>query len=158
MTNINKTIVQDSKFKMRFYKKIETSTSGCMEWTASKYPDGYGMVNVGGTPRRAHRVSLVMEGFNLLDTDCVCHKCDNPVCVNPQHLFIGSKKDNSQDMLKKDRHYSHGKTKTHCKNGHEFTDENTQLFNGGKFRYCKECKRVKSLESYYKKKGLINAE
>jgi hypothetical protein len=67
----------------------------------------------------------------------ICHRCDNPVCVNPDHLFDGSQLENLLDCVRKGRHK--GKSQTHCKHGHEFTPENTYLWKN--HRHCRTCMR-----------------
>jgi len=77
----------------------------CWIWHGSQDKDGYGIINLGRKQYRAHRVSLeVFTGINA-DGKLVCHKCDNPSCVNPDHLFVGTAKDNTQDMIAKNRKY-----------------------------------------------------
>lgn len=96
--------------KRRIIKKSkESSETGCWIWLGSKNSEGYGNIGIGSRSDRtrktakAHRVSY----FAFYDVDPknldVCHKCDNPSCVNPQHLFLGTAKDNVQDMIKKGR-------------------------------------------------------
>ena len=82
--------------------------SGCWLWTASTNKAGYGGLKINGKTKLAHRISWELENGPIPDSDsyhgvCVCHSCDNPACVNPSHLFIGSHKDNMRDMYSKGR-------------------------------------------------------
>ena len=101
----------------RFWRKVE-KTNSCWLWTAAKGEKGYGMFSVGGSrnpdgTRRnsmvaAHRFSFELVNGSIPDHDsfhgyCVLHRCDNPACVNPAHLFLGTNKDNVQDMDAKGR-------------------------------------------------------
>lgn len=75
----------------------------CWEWPGARHPFGYGVVRVGGRCRRVHRVVYEIA-VGPIPTDLVVrHKCDNPPCFNPAHLELGTKKDNTQDMMVRGR-------------------------------------------------------
>jgi len=86
-------------------KFIRRSSEECWLWTAGKNNQGYGQIREGGLlPKKlAHRVSYELYVGKLGDSDCVLHKCDTPSCVNPSHLFVGTFKDNYNDMVAKGR-------------------------------------------------------
>lgn len=87
----------------RFFRFVQKKPSGCWEWTGSKDKDGYGKFSLNGD-MRAHRASYVLFIGKLKNGLFVCHSCDNPSCVNPEHLWQGTPKDNITDMYKKKRH------------------------------------------------------
>jgi len=87
-----------------FAARHVVATSGCWEWTGRKDKDGYGVLTWRGKNTRAHRLSVELAtGKCVTDALVVCHKCDNPGCVNPAHLFVGSVKDNATDARNKGR-------------------------------------------------------
>lgn len=86
----------------RFWAKVERS-SGCWLWCGARTTDGYGSFRFRGAPRLAHRVAYEMTTGPVPVDLCVCHHCDTPLCVRPEHLFIGTKSDNAQDMWDKGR-------------------------------------------------------
>ena len=88
----------------RFFEKVHINTkSGCWEWTAVKVLGGYGRFWTGRNPKMAHRVAYEMTGKEIEEGNDICHTCDNPSCVNPFHLFQGTRKQNMQDMSQKGR-------------------------------------------------------
>ena len=77
----------------------------CTVWTGAKNrAGGYGITSYAGQNLYAHRVAWAIANGSLEDDDLVLHRCDNPPCVNPEHLFLGDHKTNSQDMVAKGRH------------------------------------------------------
>lgn len=86
----------------RFWSKVDKS-SDCWVWTASTIKDGYGQFRGPEGMVLAHRFSYTLQNGVIPDGFCVCHTCDNPPCVNPSHLFVGTQKTNTQDMMGKGR-------------------------------------------------------
>lgn len=130
--------------KIRFENKIKRTNNGCWVWTGATAGRGYGKLFVDGKDIRAHRVSWLLHRGELPDASFVLHRCDNPPCVNPDHLFLGDQYDNMRDCASKRRIRTIGKSRlTHCKQGHEFTVENTNVRPNG-HRRCAECTRNRS--------------
>lgn len=142
-----KTIPIKDRFESKILKGAYTT---CWLWTGFKTRLGYGYIRGGrkSPPMIASRVS-----FRLYVTDpipsglFVCHKCDNPSCVNPDHLFLGTAKDNTRDCISKGRFKkvfalaAEKRAQTHCVHGHEFTPENTYVYKTG-FRQCRACHKL----------------
>jgi hypothetical protein len=85
-------------------KNYNISLNGCWIFCGNKDKDGYGIFTHGrGKQLRAHRASYEFHKKQDATGKLVCHSCDNPSCINPDHLFLGSPKDNTQDMIKKGR-------------------------------------------------------
>ena len=96
--------VQDPAFLDRYWKKVKKrGADECWEWQAGTVGNGYGMVGVGGGVRLAHRISFLLANGHLPATKCVLHRCDNPRCVNPSHLLLGTHSENTEDRVNKDR-------------------------------------------------------
>lgn len=88
----------------RFWDKVDKrGTDDCWEWMAGKNRCGYGTFVINGKGDLAHRASILIEGSDIPSGMCVLHSCDNPSCVNPSHLFIGTQCENNQDRHKKGR-------------------------------------------------------
>lgn len=89
----------------RFWSKVDIKGEDeCWNWTPSKNNGEYGRFWIGGSYIKAHRLSYEIT-FNIIPRGlCVCHKCDNPSCVNPKHLFLGTVGDNNRDIRNKGRY------------------------------------------------------
>jgi len=135
--------------KKLFLDKISPEpNTGCWLWTAGNYRDNYGFFFL---PEKkiyfAHRASYYFFKGEIPKDKIICHKCNTPECVNPQHLYAGSLSDNQNDIVKSGYHF--WAKKTHCVNGHEFNKENTYVRtrkNGNINRKCKLCRKL-----YYQK-------
>ena len=109
--------------KERFEKKYKKCSNGCWIWMGCKIKEKYGQIRTEKNKRMlAHRVSWILYRGKITDNLFVLHKCDNPPCVNPEHLFLGTHQDNMDDMIRK----SIGKTtrNTGESHGNSFLKEN----------------------------------
>jgi len=122
----------------RFKDKFIVANNGCWEWTGCLDKKGYGQFYYKGKHRRAHRVSWALKYGEIPPSELfACHKCDNPKCVNPDHLFLGTQSDNMKDMSRKGRVRNQNSNRTHCDKGHELIDPNvTYLKNERRCRAC----------------------
>lgn len=91
----------------RFWYYVDRSDEGCWEWTGSRLKRRntrtYGVVSFNGKSYSVHRIAWLLCNGEVPDGMYVCHRCDNPGCVRPDHLFIGTPKDNHDDMKQKGR-------------------------------------------------------
>lgn len=92
--------------EQKLMDKVEKLDNGCWIWIGACNFDGYGHLTVSQKPWSAHRFSYTIFTGEIPKGMCVCHKCDCPPCVNPDHLFLGTAKDNARDKYEKGRGYS----------------------------------------------------
>lgn len=117
------------------------SNSGCWLWQGTTRGIGHGTTMYRNKGCTVHRMFYMLHiGRKLGRWEYVCHRCDVPNCFNPDHLWIGSPAENQKDMQAKLR----GKYQkaTHCKQGHEFTSENTWVHKRTNHRHCRTCARI----------------
>lgn len=134
----------------RFWSHVVKS-DGCWIWTAGTYKHGgYGLISIGDRNHRTHRVAWILANGEIPEGLFVCHHCDNPPCVRPDHLFLGTNLDNMRDSNQKGR-----LTKGSCRRGHALTPENSVLRNNrqGSYRVCRTCEQAKWRRKYYKSIG-----
>lgn len=123
-------------------------TYDCQEWDGPSLPSGYGMTRKphsghSGPKHYAHRLVWEEAHGPIPPGMYVCHRCDNPPCINIDHLFLGTPADNAGDMSAKGRARGgeQNRRKTHCLRGHPFSGENLAQRKLG--RACKACERAR---------------
>jgi hypothetical protein len=95
--------VSDS-LEERFWMKVDSGVpNGCWEWTGCCNHDGYGKIKDSGKTVTSHRVSWELHNGPIPEGVLVLHKCDNPKCIRPDHLFLGTDKSNAEDKVAKGR-------------------------------------------------------
>lgn len=134
----------------RFLSKIEQRDNGCIEWLGGIAGEGYGYFYEGHARTShgkvyAHRWSYEQFVGPIPDGLHLDHLCRNRRCVNPDHLEAVTPAENQRraTIIKQ--------PKTHCRNGHQYTAENTFVNTAG-YRVCRICRRKNSLASYHKNK------
>lgn len=127
---IMKLTVEDiPDFETRY---IPVTESGCWLWIGPISRE-YGLYNRRGMRERAHRAAYILFKGPIPEGLCVCHRCDTPSCVNPAHLFLGTRKDNWDDMRSKNRHfYQDAEFMTVMRNKRKLSDEWKQRISASK--------------------------
>lgn len=107
--------MKNKTFLERFEEKIYYSLDGCWYWLGGLNPDGYGQMCIKRVAKQASRVSYRIYKGEIPEGMHICHTCDNPSCVNPYHLWAGTRKDNMLDMVQKGRNGYTGRKLTQGK-------------------------------------------
>lgn len=120
-----------SDYELLSYRGWDIVANGCWEYRGGRNEQGYGLVR----KTRAHRIAYEHANGPIADRRHVLHSCDNPPCVNPDHLRAGTATDNMADCLERQRNPRW--EATHCANGHPYEGAN-DMGRGGKAR-CRTC-------------------
>ena len=93
--------MSEKEKERKFWLKAERAENGCLEWQKYRNIDGYGVVNINGVLILAHRAAFAYTFGDFDITKSILHHCDNPPCIEPKHLFIGTQKINAMDRARK---------------------------------------------------------
>lgn len=138
--------LSDRQYILRTKANCVVDANGCWLWQGFIHESGYGARNYRGRNIRVHRMMYMLCVGPIPKGLDVCHTCDVRHCVNPAHLWVGTRKDNMADCVEKGRHDS--MKRTHCKHGHELTPENTYYSPSYEYRprparKCKRCSMIR---------------
>lgn len=157
-------LIKVKTLEERFWEKVDKSAgdNSCWIWTGAGDQHGYGHIFDGRNRKATHVSWEIYNGIPFPEGMHACHSCDNPRCVNPLHIWPGTRHENMQDSVKKGRFSKPSdpfiaqinRNKTHCKRGHEYSDENTVLIKPGK-RECRICKKDRD-RRYRERKAIVN--
>lgn len=138
--------------------------TGCWFWDGDAFMKGYARIIIDGKQTYATHTALALHGRPRPSVKAMaCHHCDMPNCVNPDHLYWGTHKTNVQDAITRGRRPADPpgvavrRLQTHCKNGHEFTPENTRVDRNKTAkgqRQCLACRRMRASERRRRLKGI----
>ena len=129
---------------------IPEPMSGCFLWIGNVDSRGYGRINIRSRYVGAHRLAWSVVNGPIPPGMQIRHSCDNPPCVNPAHLLLGTNHDNVLDMARRGRH--HCQKKTHCPAGHPYDETNTYTARSGS-RMCKACGRARRITVAQSRRG-----
>jgi rhodanese-related sulfurtransferase len=123
----------------RFNSMLVSLPNGCKIWTGYKGPGGYGRITGNGGSLPTHRLAWELSFGKIPKGLCVCHSCDNRICCNIDHLWLGTIAENNADRSAKGRTYK--PLKTHCKYGHTLAGTNIFMSAQGR-RRCRTCYKI----------------
>jgi hypothetical protein len=126
-------------------RSIVDPATGCWLWQRGKISTGYGSIGFGNKRFLAHRLAYAFAHGPIPAGLEICHRCDTPSCVNPEHLFAGSHQVNMADSFAKGRSRSPTAGKSHCRRGHLLSTDNVRLTKtrGYNTRVCKACEQMR---------------
>lgn len=133
----------------RFWSKVN-KTGGCWIWTGALNQKGYGRFAVGRKSMPAHKVAWELVNGAWPVGKIGRHVCDNPSCVNPNHIIPGTIAENAADAVRRGRTAK----KTECKKGHSLSGDNVET--NGPLRRCRQCRRDAEKARYWLKKKLVD--
>ena len=142
-----------------FWSKVsESKVSDCLEWRISDKSRQYGRIVIDGKAYGSHRASWFLTQGAIPEGLFVCHACDNKLCVNPGHLYLGDNRENQKDAFAKGilKPINPHIGKTHCRNGHKYDEDNTYYKPKNGHRDCKKCQYQRS-KNYQTKRRLAYA-
>lgn len=132
----------DEEYNERWLSRLADRSypgnNGCIEVRGFHNEDGYAQLSHRSLGVFAHRVVTILKKGPIPPNKMACHDCGNHGCVNEDHLYIGTMKQNARDTVNHGRHLE--ANKTHCIHGHPFDEENTRICKKGK-RHCKTCEK-----------------
>jgi len=147
-----------ASYEERFFQKVD-KTDSCWIWKGALSSKGYGSFSFNRKTTLAHRYSFLIHKGPIPDGAVICHTCDIPSCVNPEHLWAGTNSENTRDMFNKGREPISCKEQTHCRRGHSFDEFGVLVYTkktgrqiGKQWRTCKECKRINDASRLKKNK------
>ena len=130
-----------------FWERAVRDELGCLVWQRPLNADGYGQMHYDGQGRYAHQVAYLLTHGELPAGLQIDHLCRNKACIEPSHLEAVTPRENTLRGISPS---AVNATKTHCKRGHPFDEENTGYKPNGA-RVCKECRAVSARKYYYRK-------
>jgi hypothetical protein len=147
----------DQDYLDHWNAKTAVLENGCRQWTGFYKGDDsknrYADVSYRGKRMTVHRAVYMLTKGPIPTDKVVRHKCDNSLCINPEHLELGTQYENCQDAKQRGRYWHHESRFNACKRGHEFTPENTWVCSQG-FRHCRTCTRERMKTPKYRERAM----